>query len=105
MEEAGIEPTRRARLDLLMAHDFGFYEMRTIELPRRCLSPRAPLSLVQSPGVLPSRGDIVETLRPHAELVDLNMLASAQTIYLLRLVSLYAIVLAYGKKTILAQAY
>ena len=51
VEAAGIEPYLAAKLNLLMACDFGFYDMKTIELRRRYLSPRVPSSL----------GDILET--------------------------------------------
>ena len=51
VEAAGIEPVYTANTNLMMVHDFGFYDMKTIELPRRYLSP----------GVLPSLGDILET--------------------------------------------
>ena len=47
----------------------------------------------------------VPAVRGGPAATDLSVLAPAQTIYLLRLVALSAIVLAYGKQTILAQAY
>ena len=39
VEAAGIEPVRTVNLNLMMVHDFGFYDMKTFELPRRYLSP------------------------------------------------------------------
>ena len=42
----------------MVVHDFGLYGVKTIELPRRFFSPAVP---PQSPGVLPSLGDILET--------------------------------------------
>jgi hypothetical protein len=47
---AGIEPVRPENPNLLMARDFGCYNMKTMELPRR----------FESPGVPPSLGDILE---------------------------------------------
>ena len=53
VEAAGIEPVLPLNPNLLMARDFGCYDVKTIELPRR----------FESPGVLPSLGDILETRR------------------------------------------
>ena len=39
VEAAGIEPLLPTNYNPLMAHDFGFYDMAHIELPRRYLSP------------------------------------------------------------------
>ena len=52
VEAAGIEPLFPVNTNPMMSHDFGFYDMKTFELPRR----------FDSPGVLPSLGDILETL-------------------------------------------
>ncbi len=51
VEAAGIEPLLPTNLNPMMANDFGLYDMKTFELPRR----------FESPGVLPSLGDILET--------------------------------------------
>ena len=51
VEAAGIEPVLNVNTNPVMSHDFGFYDMKTFELPRR----------FESPGVLPSLGDIMET--------------------------------------------
>jgi len=48
---AGIEPLFPVNPNPMMVHDFGFYCMNTLELPRR----------FESPGVLPSLGDVSET--------------------------------------------
>ena len=60
VEAAGIEPLQPGNSNPKMTHDFGFYGMKTSELPRGYLSP----------GVLPSLGDILETLWQHAELSE-----------------------------------
>jgi hypothetical protein len=52
VEAAGIEPLSPTNTNPMMANDFGFYDMKASELPRR----------FESPGVLPSLGDILETL-------------------------------------------
>ena len=51
VEAAGIEPCQAVITNPMMTHDFGFYVMKSSELPRR----------FESPGVLPSLGDIMET--------------------------------------------
>jgi len=35
VEAAGIEPLLPSNLNPMMANDFGFYDMKTFELPRR----------------------------------------------------------------------
>ncbi len=57
VQAAGIEPLLPANLNPMMAHDFGFFGMKTIELPRRFLSPRVPSSPLESSPVL----EILET--------------------------------------------
>ena len=52
VEAAGIEPVLRVNTNPMMAHDFGFYCLKNFELPRR----------FDSPGVLTSLGDILETV-------------------------------------------
>jgi len=49
--EGEFEPVSPTNPNPMMAHHFGFYDLNTIELPRRFFSP----------GVLPSLGDILET--------------------------------------------
>ena len=53
VEAAGIEPLFPVNPNPMMANDFGFYCVKTFELQRR----------FDSPGVLPSLGEIVETKR------------------------------------------
>ena len=50
--EGEFEPLFPTNPNAMMANDFGFYDMKTNELPRR----------FESPGVLPSLGDILETV-------------------------------------------
>ncbi len=52
MEAAGIEPVSPANINLMMVHDFGFYDIKNIELPRRCLSPAVPSSPLESSPVM-----------------------------------------------------
>ncbi len=52
VEAAGIEPLFLTNPNAMMANDFGFCVMKASELPRR----------IESPGVLPSLGDILETV-------------------------------------------
>ena len=52
MEAAGIEPVLSVNPNPMMTHDFGFYDMRTIELPHRYSSPRVPSSPLESSPVL-----------------------------------------------------
>jgi hypothetical protein len=54
VEAAGIEPLFPVNTNPMMANDFGFYCVKTFGLPR-CFD---------SPGVLPSLGDILETQCP-----------------------------------------
>ena len=54
MEAAGIEPLLLKNTNPTMANDFGFYDMKTFELPRR----------FESLGDLPSLEDNLETLGP-----------------------------------------
>ena len=49
---AGIEPVQTQNPNPLMAYDFGFYDMKTIELPRRYLSSRVPSRPLESSTVL-----------------------------------------------------
>ena len=55
VEAPGIEPLLPLNPNPMMANDIGFYDMKTFGLPRR----------IESPGVLPSLGDIMETLQVH----------------------------------------
>jgi len=48
VEAAGIEPVRSINSNLLMACDFGRYDLETIELPSRFESPPVPCSPPQS---------------------------------------------------------
>ena len=52
VEAAGIEPVQTQNPNPMMAYDFGFYDMKTIELPRRFESPRVPSSPLESSPVL-----------------------------------------------------
>ena len=52
VEAAGIEPFSPANPNPMMAHDFGFYDMKTCELPRRFESPGVPYSPLESSPVL-----------------------------------------------------
>jgi hypothetical protein len=51
VEAAGIEPEPSVNPNPMMAHDFGFYCLKSLKLPCR----------FESPGVLPNLGDILET--------------------------------------------
>jgi hypothetical protein len=51
VEAAGIEPFSPLNPNPMMANDFGFYCVKAFGLQRR----------FDSPGVLPSLGDILET--------------------------------------------
>ena len=53
VEAAGIEPLLPLNPNPMMVHNFGFYDIKTIDLPRR----------FESPGVPPSLGDILETAK------------------------------------------
>jgi hypothetical protein len=59
VEAAGIEPFSPTNPNPMVANDFGFYCVKTFELPRRFFSPGVPSSLPWSP---PSLGDILETV-------------------------------------------
>jgi len=48
VEAAGIEPLLPANLNLMMANDFGFYDMKTFELQYRFESPGVPYSPLES---------------------------------------------------------
>ena len=52
MEAAGIEPLFPVNTNPMMSHDFGFYDMKTFELPRRSDSPGVPSSPLESSPVL-----------------------------------------------------
>lgn len=43
-EAVGIEPLFPANTSPMMANDFGFYDMKAFELPRRFFSPGVPYS-------------------------------------------------------------
>ena len=52
VEAAGIEPLFLTNPNAMMANDFGFYGVKTHELPRRSFSPGVPSSpLVSSPAL------------------------------------------------------
>ena len=57
VEAAGIEPVLPKNTNPMMANDFGFYRVNAIELQRR----------IDSPGVPPSLGDILETVLHNRE--------------------------------------
>ncbi len=48
-----FEPALPLNTNPMMVHDFGVYDMKSFRLPRR----------FESPGVLPSLGDILETAK------------------------------------------
>ena len=52
VEAAGIEPLLPLNPNPVMANDFGFYDMKTFELPRRFESPGVPSSPLESSPVL-----------------------------------------------------
>ena len=52
VEAAGIEPFSPVNPNPMMAHDFGFYNMKTFELQRRFDSPGVPYSPLESSPVL-----------------------------------------------------
>ncbi len=52
VEAAGIEPLLLKNTNPMMANGFGFYDMKTFELPRRFFSPRVPSSPLESSPVL-----------------------------------------------------
>jgi len=72
VEAAGIEPLFPVNTNPMMANDLGFYDLKTYESPRR----------FDSPGVLPSLGDILETIwnssqaRITARMVDSAMVVA-----------------------------
>ena len=52
LDAVGIEPFSPVNPNPMMVHDFGFYCLKSFKLPRR----------FESPGVLSSLGDILETV-------------------------------------------
>jgi len=52
VEAAGIEPLLPTNTNLMMANDFGFYDIKTFEFPRRFESPGVPSSPLESSPVL-----------------------------------------------------
>jgi hypothetical protein len=52
VEAAGIEPLSPVNTNPMMANDFGFYCVKTFELPRRFDSPGVPCSPLESSPVL-----------------------------------------------------
>ncbi len=52
VEAAGIEPFSPVNTNPMMSHDFGFYCMKTTELPRRFDSPEVPYSPLEPSPVL-----------------------------------------------------
>jgi hypothetical protein len=52
VEAAGIEPVILTNSNPMMANDFGFYCVKTFELPRRFESPGVPSSPLESSPVL-----------------------------------------------------
>ena len=50
--QAGIELLLPSNPNPMMTHDFGFYCLKTFELPRRFLSPGVPSNPLESSPVL-----------------------------------------------------
>jgi hypothetical protein len=52
MEAGGVEPFSPTSPNQMMANDFGFYCVKSLELPRRFFSPGVPSGPLESSPVL-----------------------------------------------------
>jgi hypothetical protein len=74
VEAAGIEPLFPINTNPMMANDFGFYRVKTLELPRRFDSPGVPYSLLESSPVL----EIYWRRRYHAGYLTVSRFSTQQ---------------------------